>query len=149
MARETPELASAVTGEAFTFELRGMPPSGNARFGHWGARASSDKRWQRDAGYAAVQAARKAGLGGFPWERVTVSYRFTFPDARARDEDNLFAASKPILDGVRMIGLLVNDDRRHVHLLPITYGLGKARPTLIEVTITHEPDPEKQIGAGL
>lgn len=45
-------------------------------------------------------------------QRVTVTYQF--PDRRRRDAENLAPTSKAIVDGLRDVGVLPDDDTAHV-----------------------------------
>jgi hypothetical protein len=77
----------------------GHPPTPNRRL-HWAAKARSNAEWRRWTKLAALAAIRSSGMADeYPLRSVLVEPTFYFPTNRRRDEDNLLASLKPVLDG--------------------------------------------------
>lgn len=101
---------------------------------HWAATSDLRARQKADARWLALQAMRAEGYVPPPG---TLPLRITFvqPDRRARDRDNLLAASKGLLDGLSQ-ALGVDDQ----HFDPVTirreYG---AKPGKVIVEVGHVP----------
>lgn len=100
---------------------------------HWAATSALRKKARADAHLLTL-----AALGGKKWTDRAASLTITFiqPDRRARDRDNLLAASKPALDGVAD-ALGIND----AHFDPVTirreYG-SKPGSVRIEIGLGKE-----------
>jgi crossover junction endodeoxyribonuclease RusA len=105
------------TGRTFTIALpAGLKlPSLNDR-GHWGQRYSRAEAIRKAAWAMALQA--KVPLLG----RVSIVAEYQPPDRRVRDPDNVAAAAKAAIDGLRVAGVLLNDDSRHVAEVTCTIG---------------------------
>ena len=90
----------------WTFTIPSLPSkecSPNARVG-WAVRY----RANRAAVDEIIAEVRMQGWVGTPLEHAVISIKFGLPDKRARDMDNLIAAAKPYLDGLK--GLVIQDD---------------------------------------
>lgn len=84
------------------------PPNENRRL-HWSARAKREKEWRDVASTTARVALRlHGGADDFPIERATLEYVFLLTAARG-DLDNLVAACKPLVDGLRDAGIIRDD----------------------------------------
>lgn len=67
-----------------------------------------------------------------PCERISVELHWRPKMRRARDGDNLFATVKPLVDGLRKAGVVVDDDTTRVeHRSPVI----------------HPPEPGQRFGA--
>lgn len=86
----------------------------NARHSHWSQLAKAKRRYRA----ACALQARAQGCGLIAADRLTVHLRFTPPDRRTRDDQNLIAAMKSGLDGLADV-LGVDDSRWHVTHDPI------------------------------
>lgn len=113
------------------FELLGLPPTLNSR-GHWRVKAKLTKRWRLMAALTAKASRPAAPLSK---ARVTLT-RFS---SNEPDFDNLAGSFKPILDGLKSAGIIL-DDKRSVIGRP-TYnwehaprGSGKVRVEVEEIT---------------
>lgn len=65
------------------------------------------------SGEAMVRAMRARLPRGCTYADITLVYNP--PDVRPRDEDNLVATLKPLVDGLVKYGLVADDDSTHVH----------------------------------
>lgn len=92
-------------------DLPGRPPTPNRRANRW-AEARSRKEWRGWTYLAALEALRSSGnADDYPLEAVVVEPVFYVRTARRRDDDNLVASLKPLLDGL-VDARVVADDRR-------------------------------------
>jgi crossover junction endodeoxyribonuclease RusA len=95
----------------------GHPPTPNRRL-HWAAKARSNAEWRRWTKLAALAAIRSSGMADeYPLRSVLVEPTFYFPTNRRRDEDNLLASLKPVLDGLVDAGVVDDDSRERLRLL--------------------------------
>lgn len=84
------------------------PPNENRRL-HWSKRAAGEKQWRETAHLSALVAVRASGLAdSLPIVRAELEYVFLLTAARG-DLDNLVAACKPLVDGLRDAGVIVDD----------------------------------------
>lgn len=98
--------------------------------GHWAPKAAATKRAKRDAYFAALE----AGVRKTEAEKVSVKLVFYPPDNRPRDADNIMAAHKAAIDGIRdAIGI---DDSK----FEITFSKAGAiqRNGMVKVTLEWE-----------
>lgn len=75
---------------------------------HWREEAARVRAWREAAGWAA----KKARLPKL--ERVHIVCWLGFPDERRRDPANWAPTAKACVDGLVDVGVLVDDDHRHV-----------------------------------
>jgi crossover junction endodeoxyribonuclease RusA len=103
--------------DSITVVLAGIPPGPNQlnRL-HWGSKGKIVRQWRSDAYLAAVSARNEARASEFPWPTTRITYEFHVPSRSRRDRDNLVAACKPILDGIRDAHLIPDDSADHVIL---------------------------------
>ncbi|MDE3021954.1 MAG: RusA family crossover junction endodeoxyribonuclease [Pseudomonadota bacterium] len=85
--------------------------SPNARV-HWAVKSKAAKAYRHACYMLAIQAGAKTGI---PWEGdVHLWIDYYPPDRRARDQDNMIAASKALFDGLAD-AYGVNDKRFRLH----------------------------------
>lgn len=99
---------------------------------HWAAVHALKNRAKTDAHYLTMAAVVDQGLPEFA-PQIPLTLTFHTPDRRARDADNLLAASKPLLDG--MAGALGVDDSRFEPIV-IRRVVG-TRPGALVVEVGH------------
>lgn len=105
-----------MTGRMWVLDLgHHRPASLNDRV-HWSERARG-ARWWRQVTWAVCRAAGVPPLG-----RASVELHVTPPDRRRRDQDNLVATLKPVLDGLVDAGVVPDDTPEHVE-----YGVPRLR----------------------
>lgn len=114
----------------FPWPPRELSP--NART-HWAQKARVVRKCRYDAGILTLQALLKGmvDINSEKVERVDVSFTFTPPDKRPRDEDNLIASMKPFLDGMAE-KLGVNDKK--FHYLEVSFTAPK-RPAFVTALV--------------
>lgn len=108
--------------------LPGHPPSPNRLRGHWSTRWKQTHSWRDDVTYLA-----RAQRPDAPYPVAKVTITFEHRQHHFRDEDNLVASCKPILDGLRLGGVIVDDSPDHI-TLDVRQVLGAERQIVIEVT---------------
>lgn len=87
---------------------------------HWGERDRWKKAWQEEV-WARWQEAKPKYteiLKLLPYKRATLEVSLF--SVRPQDEDNAMASLKPIIDGLRYAGLIVDDDPARLRVKPIT-----------------------------
>lgn len=92
-------------------EIPRVPPSPNNLVGHWRFRHRNTQLWRNEVYYAVVQSSERPSA---PYPKATVSI-----DRRSigiLDEDNLVASMKPVIDGLRHAGVLLDDSPAHMKL---------------------------------
>jgi Holliday junction resolvase RusA-like endonuclease len=102
-----------------TFTLPYLPPvefSGNYR-GHWTARYKAGEKVKNDV----IALIREQEWSGPPLGTAIVTVAWGLPDRRRRDWDNLFASTKPILDGLKAAGVIKDDSVRDISPVLIWY----------------------------
>jgi hypothetical protein len=99
---------------SLTFSLPGHPANDNVRRRwHWSKRNEEDDLWKEDARRVCIDAINRQRLV-VPWPRVHVTYQFVKPTKQRMDTDNAGGATKPILDGIVMAGLIPDDSGEYV-----------------------------------
>lgn len=90
-----------------TFEIAGCPPSFANRRGHWAVLARMKGHWRQQAGMVGKSARNAAQVGPATGPRVVtiLMHRAAF----TLDMDNAFAAVKPVVDGLKDAGLIMDD----------------------------------------
>ena len=107
--------------------------------GHWAARYRRSEALKK-AAWALALSQRIPRL-----ERVSVTVEYQPRDLRRRDGDNIAASAKALIDGLRVAGVLPEDDSRHV--TEVTCRIGSLYPKgRLVLTLTEVP-PEKPRGA--
>lgn len=77
--------------------------------GHWRSRHANNQTWKA----AGVRAALEVKPADWePLTRCRLTVEFIVPTRARRDDDNLIAAQKPVLDGIVMAGILADDSNR-------------------------------------
>lgn len=114
--------------------IPGIPPRPNAtRRRDWHKNAEEGAEWRRTAYLSGLDVARRSGfVDELPFLRADVEYEFLLERA-AGDLDNLVAASKPILDGIRDAGIIVDDSIRVVSRLTSTWRKAARAGVLVRV----------------
>lgn len=110
------------------FPDRRLNPN-SAKGTHWAATSALRKKARSDAAW--LTRAAGAGLHFEPGQELALTITFVQPDRRARDRDNLLAASKPMLDGVAD-ALGVNDSQFEPVTIRREYG-GKPGSMRVEI----------------
>lgn len=97
-----------------------VPPSLNMLMRmHWSKRKKLIDLWHRWIWVACSQAGVRT-RDPLPFAKVTVECR----RKRALDPDNLYASAKPVLDGLRAHGLILDDSPSHI-TLTVTQSKGE------------------------
>lgn len=97
-------------------DLDGHPPGPNRRM-HWRAWSREKADWRSWAKLAALVALRDSGMADeYPLRSVVVEPIFYFTTNRRRDDDNLIASLKPVIDGIVDAGVVDGDDRARLRL---------------------------------
>lgn len=87
--------------------------SSNDRGKHWGRKADLTAQWRAAAGWRARQAKVSA------MQRADIEVRVVFPNARRRDPHNLTPTIKACIDGLVDVGMLPDDDAKHLTITRI------------------------------
>jgi Holliday junction resolvase RusA-like endonuclease len=94
-----------------TLEIPRVPSSPNMlRSKHWRVRYRETKLWREEIGYAVLQI--KPSLAPIPKAKVAIERR----SKGIMDTDNLYGCVKPVIDGLRHAGVLVDDSPDHIEL---------------------------------
>lgn len=111
-------------------------PSLNTCRKHWSYHVKLRKHWSMLVMVAKVQA---GGINGHHplHARVTV----TRIGKRSLDHDNFIGGLKPLLDGLKDHGLIMDDDAQHLTLTGVQMPLvkGDSPATIIEITSAEGP----------
>ncbi len=96
----------------FVVRLAAKPQTGNDRFGHWGARARVTKANRSSTAEQAAQVRRRLGTP-IATEKVRLHLvLIRWEGQKELDQDNLYQALKPSLDGLVDAGWLVKDTKQ-------------------------------------
>jgi Holliday junction resolvase RusA-like endonuclease len=116
---------------SITITIPSLPPrecSPNSRV-HWRVRNRAAQEAKNVVAVLVMEQRKRTA----PWGRARVSMSFGLPDHRVRDMDNLIAAAKPFLDGIK--GLVILDDAiRNITLEYSAFESPKKPMTIITVT---------------
>lgn len=110
--------------------LKGLPKTANGSHGHWHAMAKQKKTWKINASNAAI----KAGLPEAPLTKAKITC--TRHSTTECDFDNLVISFKPLIDGLKLAGV-ISDDKSSVIGQP-TYLWVRAKRNEGFVTIKVE-----------
>jgi hypothetical protein len=99
----------AINGVRVGSKIRAIPHSGNARLHHH-ERARWNRAWREQTGLTAL-----AHRNGGEWPLAFAAVTVTLHSIQELDEDNAYAAVKPVVDGLKGI-LIVDDSREHIRL---------------------------------
>jgi Holliday junction resolvase RusA-like endonuclease len=109
-----------------SFELRGLPPTLNARR-HWRVKYQQDKQWKQDVRvevWRRFPSEEKLKAAGFPLKAAhIICTRFS---SNQCDFDNLAASFKPVIDSLKE--LIIWDDNPNVLKKNTDYFWEKAPP---------------------
>lgn len=89
-------------------EIPGLPTLQSGSFGSKWSRREHDKTWKDLVGWSTA-----GKRPGEPLERVHVSCT-RFSGSRRPDETNLRSSFKPLIDGLVNVGIMVDDDTKHM-----------------------------------
>lgn len=113
----------------------------NARGSHWASGYKAKKQITNDT--ILMARARKVPQ----LQRARVELRYSPPDRRRRDVDNLVATLKPAVDGLRAAGVLIDDDPAHADLaIPVIEPPRPDHKPLVYLVIT-DLTPEQETTA--
>jgi Holliday junction resolvase RusA-like endonuclease len=101
---------------------------------HWRHRQRVTKSWREETGWRA-RAARVPSL-----ERARIVVEFSFGDQRRRDVNNYQPTAKAIVDGLVDVGLLPDDNDRHL-VGPDLRRVEHPGLALVRVVVTDLEDP--------
>ena len=110
-----------------------VPPSPNElrrKYRHPHAYRKLRKLWEAELLYGASCSRHRNELIALA-EKSIVTVQITVHHTHAFDMDNLMGAQKVILDALRNIHFLANDDAKHLQLLPPEQVIGKEKYTLV------------------
>lgn len=111
----------------------GHPPTPNRRL-HWAAKARSTKEWREWSRIATLAALRSSGIADeFPLRKVVVEPTFIFTTNRRRDDDNLIASLKPVLDGIVDAGVVDDDSRDRLSLATPIVRIGRRKAVRLRI----------------
>lgn len=114
--------------------MEGLPPGPNVRVRyHWAKWGRIVQQWKGDAMRLAIDAKNRSPLA-FPLRSAQVTVTHYLPDLRRRDDDNMKAACKPVIDGIVAAKVIADDSLGEIGQVIHTYEYRKGRPGLhIEV----------------
>jgi crossover junction endodeoxyribonuclease RusA len=101
---------------------------------HWAQVAKVKRQLRADARNLALAARLPRRLA-----RVHITLHWQPPDRRRRDTDNPIATLKPLIDGLRDYGLVVDDDAQHVTLEVTLEPPGKPARTWLTIRRVEVP----------
>ncbi len=112
------------------FELPGLPPCTNGSHGHWSTKAKSNRTWRAASRLVAI-----AFRPVKPFEKCAVT--FVRCSTSEPDFDNLVISGKPIIDGLKDAGIIVDDKsscivERTYSWEPAKRGQGRVKVTIEE-----------------
>ena len=98
---------------------------------HWAAHSQI----VRDVRTVASWRARQARIGRH--DRIRIELHYLPKTRRTRDEDNLVATLKPLVDGLRDAGVVPDDTKRYVERVwPVIHDPAPGRPGEMWLVIT-------------
>ena len=105
--------------------------SPNSRL-HWAVKARAVKSTKDEIGWLA----KAAGWTCYhkPMQKARISYEFHLKDNRRRDLDNLLASCKSLVDGLVDVGVLADDDSKHLEIGSVKCIQGTKEQTVISLT---------------
>ncbi len=125
-----------------------LPPaelSPNARV-HWSGRQRAARVYFDAVYYSCVDAINRVGQERRPYSNASLKLTFVFPQDRKRDRDNLISMFKPGLDALVKVGLLEDDDSRHLDIGEVKVEVDKERAplTIIELAELERLERERR-----
>ena len=114
-----------VLTEVAEIRIPGLPPVSQSP----NSRAGWQQRWSERQGY--MQTVGRVALAGgvkdlkLPWAKVQVE--FVVAENRRRDVDNFLARCKPIFDSLVNLGVLIDDDAKHLEVSPLVFTVDPMR----------------------
>jgi Holliday junction resolvase RusA-like endonuclease len=121
-------------------EVNMLPPaelSPNARC-HWAEKYRASQDYLKAVYYSCLEALatnHTEHRALIPLRKARLNLTFVFPQGRRRDKDNLVAMFKPGLDALVKVGLLEDDDSKHLTIGGVKVEVDKERAplTIIEL----------------
>lgn len=124
-----------------TIQVTQLPPeelSPNARV-HWAEKYQAAQRFLEAVYYSCLEQVNEAGRERWPYGKARVNLTFIFPRAHRRDRDNLLGMFKPGLDALVKVGLLVDDDSRHLEIGEVNIEVDRGRAPLTIIDLEEMP----------
>jgi len=118
---------------SITIELKGLPPTPNARM-HWRAKAKHNRQWRE---VARIMASRQKPPQ--PWPRVKLE--LTRYSSAPCDQDNNIASLKPVIDGIRDAGIMVDDNPNCVESITARWETAKQNEGRVRVRVIERMAP--------
>lgn len=114
-----------------TFKIEGLPKSPNSLLGaHWKVRSSHAKQWKRLVYYYTI------GLRPMkPWGRVEL--HLTRFSSSKMDRDGVYGSFKPVVDGLKEAGIIVDDNDDVIKKWVVKWDKGKPGKGYIEITVIN------------
>jgi hypothetical protein len=79
---------------------------------HWSVKAQWKKAWQEEVGWAVLENRDKFGKLPLNKPRICV----VVSSCKEMDIDGLYTSTKPIWDGLRLAGVIVDDNPKNVYM---------------------------------
>ena len=105
------ELSLPTQNAHFTlrFTIDSLPPiTSNGSFGHWSTHSKKMRHWRNQTVFAIGRNKPQQ-----PLEKAFVT--FIRHSTREPDDDNLIISFKPVRDGLKDAGVIIDDDRKRLH----------------------------------
>lgn len=119
---------------SITFTLDGLPPSLNTLLRmHWAKRQKIYDDWAMQTQYAYLAATHPAQRRA---KYNTVNITFIIADNIRRDIDNLIGGGKGILDGLKKIGVIEDDNWLDC---TISWSIQRGKANMTQITLTNRP----------
>ena len=114
-----------------------LNPNSSRRNNRW--RLSDAKRAAKDEIIAII---KQQELPSRPYNPAYITITWVVKDKKPRDIDNLVAAMKPYIDGLKAAGVIADDSDKHVTYAPFNYEYGSEEKTIIQVDQADKPTPQ-------
>lgn len=110
-------------------EIEGHPPGVNALDRMvWQERARVREQWKM-----AAWALSRAAWDGRVLDPVILRVTWEFAKRRRRDLDNLISGLKPVIDGIKEAGVIIDDDLDHIVGIEARWRRGQRDLLIVEV----------------
>lgn len=110
-----------------------FPPSLNRRL-HWRARSALNIAWKNHVYWHVMEQKTKMGKMPYPWTDIKIIYYA----CRPMDWDNAYTSAKPLVDGLKVAGVIEDDSPKHIELLVRTIKVAHLKEQKIEIIITQK-----------
>jgi hypothetical protein len=117
-----------------------VPPSPNDnRFRHYMAKSKLRKAWREGLFYGVACARHRRELVEQAKTGAKISVEITIYHRQTSDDDNLTAALKPVLDGLKNLGYIFDDSPEYLRLaLPVRQIESKERKTVLKIELAGD-----------